>query len=58
MKKERREEMVKEERRKEGTLRKKSASRLRRDVTGWTVVTRNKRQRRMVQIFVKVDGPK
>ena len=26
------------------------------DVTGWTEVTRKKRQRKMVQIFVKVDG--
>ena len=28
------------------------------DATGWTVVTRNKRQRKMVQIFVKVDEAK
>ena len=28
------------------------------DVTGWTVVTRNKRQRKMAQIFVKVNGSK
>ena len=28
------------------------------DVTGWTVVTRNKRQKKMVQIFVKVDEAK
>ena len=28
------------------------------DVTGWTVVTRNKRQRKMVQVFVKVDEVK
>ena len=28
------------------------------DATGWTVVTRNKRQRKMAQIFVKVNGPK
>ena len=26
---------------------------VKKDVTGWTVVTRNKRQRKMVQIFVK-----
>ena len=52
--------MKEERRRKEGTLRKKSTSRLRvkKDVTGWTVVTRNKRQRKMVQIFVKVDESK
>ena len=28
------------------------------DATGWTVVTTNKRQRKMAQIFVKVNGPK
>ena len=28
------------------------------DMTGWTVVTRNKRQRKMAQIFVKVNGSK
>ena len=28
------------------------------DVTGWTVVTRNKRQKKMVQIFVKVNESK
>ena len=28
------------------------------DVTGWTVVTRNKRQKKMVQTFVKVNGSK
>ena len=28
------------------------------DVTGWTVVTRNKRQKKMIQIFAKVDGSK
>ena len=28
------------------------------DVTGWTVVTRHKRQKKMVQIFVKVDEAK
>ena len=28
------------------------------DVTGWTAVTRHKRQRRMIQIFVKVDEGK
>ena len=44
-------------RRKEGKPRKKSTGRLRKkDVTGWTVVTRNKRQRKMIQIFVKVQG--
>ena len=28
------------------------------DATGWTLVTRNKRQRKMVQIFVKANGSK
>ena len=28
------------------------------DVTGWTLVMRNRRQRKMVQIFVKVNGSK
>ena len=28
------------------------------DVMDWTVVTRNRRQRKMIQIFVKVDGSK
>ena len=31
---------------------------VKKDATGWTVVTRNKRQRKMFQIFVKVDGGK
>ena len=31
---------------------------VKKDATGWTVVTRNKRQRKMVQIYVKVDGGK
>ena len=31
---------------------------VKKDETGWTVVTRNKRQRKMVQVFVKVDGGK
>ena len=31
---------------------------VKKDVTGWTVVTRKKRQRKMVQIFVKVDEAK
>ena len=31
---------------------------VKKDVTGWTVVTRNERQRKMVQIFVKVDEAK
>ena len=43
--------------RKKGKLRKEEVSRSRRDVTGWTQVTRNKRKK-MVQIFVKVDGMK
>ena len=31
---------------------------VKKDVTDWTVVTRNKRQRKMAQIFVKVNGSK
>ena len=31
---------------------------VKKDATGWTVVTKNKRERKMVQIFVKVDGGK
>ena len=31
---------------------------VKKDVTGWTMVSRKKRQRKMVQIFVKVDGGK
>ena len=31
---------------------------VKKDVTGWTVVTRHKRQRRTIQIFVKVDEGK
>ena len=31
---------------------------VKKDVGGWTVVTKNKRQEEMVQIFVKVDEPK
>ena len=31
---------------------------VKKDVTDWTVVTRNKKQRKMIQIFVKVDGSK
>ena len=31
---------------------------VKKDVTDWTVVTRNRRQRKMVQIFVRVNGSK
>ena len=31
---------------------------VKKDVTGWTVVTRNRRQGKMVQIFVRVNGSK
>ena len=41
--------------RKEGMLRWESASRSRRTRPGWTVVTRNKRQKKTVQIFVKLE---
>ena len=57
--KERKGERVEEERRKEGKLRKKGDEEIKKDVMGWTVVTRSKNQRkRVVQIFVKVDGMK
>ena len=36
----------------------KGDSKVVKDVTGWTVVTRNKRQRKMAQIFIKVNGSK
>ena len=51
--------MKEERRRKEQKSKKQSASRSKKDVTGWTVVTRSKKHRkRTVQIFVKVDGGK
>ena len=31
---------------------------VKKDVTGWTVVTRNKRQKKTLQIFVKLDEMK
>ena len=31
---------------------------MKKDVTDWTVVTRNRRQMKLVQIFVKVNGSK
>ena len=31
---------------------------VKKDVTGWTLVKRNKRQRKMIQIYAKVDGMK
>ena len=31
---------------------------VKKDVTGWTVVTRSKKQKKMIQIFVNVNGPK
>ena len=46
----RKEEGIEAEEEKHGQVKK--------DVTGWTVVTRNKRQRRMIQIFVNVDEAK
>ena len=36
----------------------KGDSKVVKDVTGWTVVTRNRRQRKMIQIFVRVNGSK
>ena len=36
----------------------KEREQVKKDVTDWTVVTRNRRQRKVVQIFVKVNGSK
>ena len=52
---------MKEERRKKEEGRdaeEEECKQVKKDVTGWTVVTRNQRQRKMVQIFVKVDEAK
>ena len=47
---------MKEARREEGREAEEAEhEQVKKDVTGWTVVTRNKRQRKMVQIFVRVD---
>ena len=50
--------MKEEEIRKGEGRRKKGEAEVKKDVTDWTVVTRNRRQRKMVQIFVKVNGSK
>ena len=42
----------------EGRRNEAGEAEVKKDVTGWTVVTRNRRQRKMVQIFVKVNGSK
>ena len=47
-----------QEGRKEVRENEEGGSKVVKDVTGWTVVTRNKRQRKTVQIFVKMDGGK
>ena len=36
----------------------KEREQVKKDVTDWTVVTRNRRQRKVVQIFVRVNGSK
>ena len=62
-KKERREERAKERRDQEGIKKEEREAEegggepIEKDVTGWTEVTMN-RKRKMVQIFVKVDGGK
>ena len=48
---------MKEEEARKGKGRRKKAD-VKKNVTDWTVVTRNTRQRKMVQIFVKVNGSK
>ena len=40
------------------TKEKEREAEVKKDVTDWTVVTRNRKQRKMVQIFVKVNGSK
>ena len=48
-----------EEREKERGAEEELDKEVKKDVTGWTVVTRSKKQRkRTIQIFVKVDGSK
>ena len=49
---------MKEERRKKRDAEEQECKQVKKDETGWTVVIRNKRQRKMVQVFVKVDGGK
>ena len=41
-----------------GDAEEEECKQVKKDVTGWTVVTRNKRQRKIVQISVKVDEAK
>ena len=41
-----------------GDAEEEKCKQVKKDVTGWTVVTRSKRQKKMVQIFVKVDEAK
>ena len=55
-----RESVRKGERGKEegGDAEEEECKQVKKDVTGWTVVTRNKRQKKMVQIFVMVDEAK
>ena len=43
---------------KERAVEEQECKQIKKDATGWTMVTRNKRERKMVQIFVKVDGGK
>ena len=43
---------------KERAVEEQECKQVKKDATGWTKVTRNKRERKMVQIFVKVDGMK
>ena len=55
--KERKDEGGKEEERREAE--EAEHEQVKKDVTGWTVVTRSEKHRKTtVQIFVKVDGPK
>ena len=47
-----------EEEKEERDAEEQECKQVKKDATGWTVVTRNKRQREMVQIFVRVNGSK
>ena len=49
---------TRQEREEERETEKGRGEQVKKDVTDWTVVTRNRRQRKMVQIFVRVNGSK
>ena len=47
-----------ERKRKEGEAEKGGSEKVKKDVTDWTVVSRSKKQKKMIQIYVKVNGGK